>query len=349
MSGEIQQDANESERLNKLPSRSKIYHPLDSSRQEIRLLHVQGRQNADDVLICTLKTVSLLDDPKPPYKAISYFWAEVSGTATIELNGALVDIPGSAAKVLRQFRLLSSSRILWIDALCINQEDLNERSQQVALMGQVYRSSQGTLAWLGDSDGATERTLRTLNRISNEFYNPIYGSDPGISDDRKGTELSDEFDKVLEDDDVQSALDFYRRPWFSRVWVIQEAVLAKTSTCYCGPHTILWNTVCRSTRWLGNFIDRVKREQNFDVIRGMYLAILGLALQNRPTVALIHFLCTVKPLGCSNARDKFYGIHGLTMLPSLGQGFQDKYSVNIDYTKSIPAVFRDITRFAILQ
>jgi hypothetical protein len=118
-SGEMQQDASASEWPNRLPSMSNIYQPLDSSRQEIRLLYVEGRQNAEAVLTCTLETVSLLDDPKPTYEAISYCWAEVSSTATIELNGTPVDVPGSAAKVLRQFQLQSSSRILWIDAVCI--------------------------------------------------------------------------------------------------------------------------------------------------------------------------------------------------------------------------------------
>lgn len=348
-SGKMQQDANGSERPNRLPSMSNIYQPLDSSRLEIRLLYVEGRQNAEVGLTCTLETVSLLDDPKPTYEAISYCWAEVSSTATIELNGTPVDVPGSAAKVLRQFRLQSGSRILWIDAVCINQEDLNERSQQVALMGQIYRASQGTLVWLGDSNGATERTLRTLNRISDEFYNPIYGSMPGINDDQEGTELSEKSDKELEDDDIQPAIDFYKRPWFSRVWVIQEVVLAKTSTCYCGPHTIPWNVVCRSTRWLGDFLFRVKRGQEFETMRGMHLASLGLALQNRPTLPLAVILRAVQPLSCSNARDKFYGIYSLTMLPSLGQKFQDDYGVNIDYTKSISAVFRDVTRVSILQ
>ena len=85
--------------------------------------------------------------------------------------------------------------LLRVNSICTNQEDLNERSQQVALMGQIHQFSQGTLVWLGDLDGATERTLCTLNRISDEFYNPIYGSMPGINDDQEGAELSKKFDK----------------------------------------------------------------------------------------------------------------------------------------------------------
>jgi hypothetical protein len=129
-----------------------IYQPLDKDKREIRILHLKANNTFDAILDCTLEIVSLLSDSNPEYEAISYCWSEVIGHETIRLNGRPFDAPGSTAKVLRQLRKSKRKilhdfrkdsvydRCLWIDALCINQADLIERSSQVSMMGDVYSS-----------------------------------------------------------------------------------------------------------------------------------------------------------------------------------------------------------------
>ena len=82
---------------------SSIYQPLDQDRLEIRVLHVQGSPAKEDELRCELEIISLLADPIRHYESVSYCWAEVSGTASLVVNGQTVDAPGSAVKVIRRF------------------------------------------------------------------------------------------------------------------------------------------------------------------------------------------------------------------------------------------------------
>ena len=85
-------------------TREVIYQPLDKERKEIRILHVKGRWSVSSYLNCNLEIVSLLNDPKPQYEAISYCWGEVSGYETILLNGQHFRAPRSAVKVLQRIR-----------------------------------------------------------------------------------------------------------------------------------------------------------------------------------------------------------------------------------------------------
>lgn len=148
-----------------------IYHALDESRKQIRVLHINGSDNSDDALECSLETVSLLSQPKPCYEAISYCWGDTNTQECMRLNGIAFDAPKSAAEVLRQFRTpLGSTRCVWLDALCINQADVAERSSQVSMMGEVYRSCTKCLIWLGDADERIELLLHTLQFISDNHF-----------------------------------------------------------------------------------------------------------------------------------------------------------------------------------
>ena len=104
-----------------------LYGPLDPNRQEIRILHLCPATSLTEPVQYHLEMVSLQSDPRPQHEAISYVWSEHVGMAPITVNDKLVeDAPASAANVLRQFRLESATRKIWINALCINQADIEE-------------------------------------------------------------------------------------------------------------------------------------------------------------------------------------------------------------------------------
>lgn len=83
----------------------------------------------------------------------------MAGHERISLNSRPVDVPTSSAKALRRFRPLSGVRSLWIDAVCINQDDVRERNAQVSIMHHIYEKSVGSLIWLGDADNVAERAF----------------------------------------------------------------------------------------------------------------------------------------------------------------------------------------------
>lgn len=156
-----------------------IYKPLNHGVQQIRVLHLYGPRT-DGLLRADLKHLQLdLDsDVRPPkYEAISYCWDEVPGEDDIILNGELRRVPASAVKALRQFQPIDwpDHRVLWIDALCINQDDPLERSQQVQLMGEIYRGCTQCMIWLGDYDENAGRAIDSIMLVVWEMEEHHWG------------------------------------------------------------------------------------------------------------------------------------------------------------------------------
>lgn len=124
------------------------YRPLPQKRS-VRLLHLHpGLEH--EPLRCSLKTVDL--DADPEYEAISYVWGDPSKPQSISCDGRPLPITESIFTALRRFRYTNRVRILWADAICIDQENHKEKGYQVTLMHDIYRNSACTLVWLGHDD-----------------------------------------------------------------------------------------------------------------------------------------------------------------------------------------------------
>ena len=338
---------------------SKIYRPLDKDRREIRILHIQGSHDQEAPVQCELETVSLLADPKPRYEAISYCWGDKKDRERMILNDVKFEAPASAAIVIRKFRPISGYRALWIDALCINQDDLQERGHQVKLMGQVYGSTLQTLIWLGDHSTTIERAIETIKTISSDFFDDVFDSRGHF----KTFQLihDDRWSEVLGQGSINAIFQLLEIPWFSRVWVVQEAALASRSLCYCGPFEITWREICRAIMFIVNqFPDPYFAPSN-QSRSGVEMCILGYMHFGLPmdsyantsdreepyVMRLPSLLSMARNLNATDARDKFYGLLGLTQWAHDDQEFPGY--VTVDYSKAVFAVFRDATRAAILE
>lgn len=120
------------------------YQPIDSVKHQIRLLRLACGQSSQD-LDGELLLASLKDVPPPRYETISYTLGEPAKTASICLHAGRLRIPANTAAALHRARLADQARMLWIDVVRINQQDLAERGAQVAFMYQIYSRSQGNL------------------------------------------------------------------------------------------------------------------------------------------------------------------------------------------------------------
>ncbi|XPS79539.1 hypothetical protein M3J09_011520 [Ascochyta lentis] len=131
-----------------------VYPPLDPSKEEIRLVTLHPPLEGDSALRCTFSHISFLNDTgaslKPPsYETLSYVWGQPDFSDSIIVNNQQLHITPSLATILPNLRLEAEPRLLWIDAICINQKDLVERAQQVKLMRKIYSSCRHVLAWVG--------------------------------------------------------------------------------------------------------------------------------------------------------------------------------------------------------
>jgi hypothetical protein len=142
-----------------------VYHPLDYHRQEIRLLRVLPATNNDEPISCVLEIASLRDSPC--YTALSYCWGDSSNKKTIFVNTSVIETTDNLASALRYIRkhLASGSliddlpQLFWIDAICIDQNNLEERSHPIRLMQTVYASATNVLSWLGCDDDLIPRAF----------------------------------------------------------------------------------------------------------------------------------------------------------------------------------------------
>ena len=328
-----------------------VYTPLNPKQLEIRVLDVQGDQ-VQAQLVCNLRTVSLLDGSNPKYDAISYCWGEKTGTGSIILNGATVEVPNSAAGVLRHFRPASGTHTLWIDAVCINQRDVRERSTQVSIMHHVYQDSTRTLIWLGEADEVAEQAFRMVDAICRGL--------------RAREACTDESDSAVlplgtARAEVESVIEFVRRPWFSRVWVLQEACLAPVPICFCGELSVPWEDICAAVEWIPRGLPHVfgyDGSTDLDNPPGLNMCLLGFLIRKYPAGGTApsrfmyrQLLTYGRSLEASEPKDKCYGLRGLAWrVPKEGADSESLPGwAAVDYNKSLLRVCRDATRLAILQ
>ena len=143
---------------------TRLFTPLRAAEREIRLLAIHPG-TADQPVQCSLLYTSLLDEHPLPFETVSYCWGDIARRAIIHVEGARLDVAASAAEALRRFRRNSSSRILWLDAVCINQHNLEEKGRQVAFMGEVYHKALRNLIWLGQDDVTTGEALDIIQQL----------------------------------------------------------------------------------------------------------------------------------------------------------------------------------------
>ncbi|KAF2418262.1 hypothetical protein EJ08DRAFT_557540, partial [Tothia fuscella] len=125
-----------------------IYHPLKTG--EIRLVQLHPSTDQQDIVCCSLSTVPL--DVTSKYDALSYTWGSQKHPVRIELDGHPLKVTRNLCAALRALRDPHSDRVLWVDALSINQSDISERNAQVPRMTKLYSLADRTVAFLGHED-----------------------------------------------------------------------------------------------------------------------------------------------------------------------------------------------------
>jgi Heterokaryon incompatibility protein (HET) len=138
---------------------------MASNRPMIRLIKILAAAQGMTCLELTMSDVSLTDCPK--YDALSYCWGGQKPTVEILCNGARLLITENAYSALCFLRHPNESRMLWIDAICINQSDAEEKSYQVSLMQDIYRGAQNVHVWLGVASNKSDSAMALVPEIQN--------------------------------------------------------------------------------------------------------------------------------------------------------------------------------------
>lgn len=125
-----------------------------------------------DPLSGTLTTMSVVDPC--PFEALSYVWGRNKAREAITCDGHELTITASLAVALRRLRDTTRPRTIWVDQVCINQDDLGERGQQVRHMNSIYQKAARVLVWLGDdSEGHADRAFSLIQSLAALSQDPL--------------------------------------------------------------------------------------------------------------------------------------------------------------------------------
>jgi hypothetical protein len=326
------------------------YRSLQSS-SHIRLLHLHPDEDlrSPDVH-CEIEQVDLATDPPPLYEALSYVWGSDEKPSRISC-GQKTGIPLTASlyHALRDLRRPSETRILWADAICINQDDVLERNQQVCLMDRVYSAAQQVITYIGE--GTDERYMGILfaqqlcDYVAKSYPNP---PDPRLREPARYTELG----FPHQEDPVWGHLRaVFCLPWSSRMWIVQESMLNQNMIMVCGRLQFPWSMLGDLEVLASQ--DRIPRlaiseyagphTSSLAVVsisRGSGIGILNtlrkaakLGYLQHETLQLLLQAC--HSLASTDPRDKIYALLNIAK-------DREKLGITLDYRLPVTKVYTDI-------
>ncbi|KAI0517248.1 heterokaryon incompatibility protein-domain-containing protein [Xylaria bambusicola] len=301
------------------------YHPLSSSAQT-RILVLEPSSDVFAPLSCMLEELRIESDKG--FQALSYTWGEPNFTGTLIVNRThFLRITPNLRDALHRFRLPFNSRRLWVDAVCINQQDEEEKGRQIPFMDVIYRGASAVLVWLGNYP-AQAACLASI-----EAYLRLLGKkrEPSSSERHQAdTEL------------LTSLSSLFQLPWFSRRWIVQEVVLNPDVLMCCCDKELSW---VRMASRLESISDP---PAGFKPLESM-LAMTRLwkrGLFNRNAVektGIFDLLEAFDHFQCCDDRDRLFALGGLANDVHMGPNAPSQLlPLPVDYTISTESLY---TRF----
>ena len=174
------------------------YSSLPPGPKSIRLLRLLPSEDAAADIKCQLFNYSLqLSERTHLYEALSYVWGKQEDAKSISIDGRLFMVRDNLHRALLRLRNHSVERVLWVDAICINQEDDKEKEGQIKHIATIYNQANRVIVWLGDATGDSNQAFEHI-RIAAEDESRIPSSD---------------------EDSEKAVLSILARKWFRRIWV----------------------------------------------------------------------------------------------------------------------------------
>jgi len=303
------------------------HQPLQDPSTELRYLYLLPKTHNIDhdgqtIVRCQLHSDA--EEQAPQYIGLSYTWGDPELRRPILVGDRIFHATVNLAIALEHLQEEEKTIIFWIDAICIDQSNLNEKSIQVQRMGNIFASAALVIAWLGPAADESELALRELMRYNNDK--------PDSYEELKHT-FSERYAALP----FQSINAFFDRPWFKRVWVGQEVALNKHVIFVCGRLDIQRDELLEC---YGNFMyfRMLLGESKFSASYARFDAIRPLPLLEflLHEHAAVHLLFG-SDLESSDPRDFIYS--SLGRISSLGDCVLD-----VDYTKRVQDVY---TEFAV--
>jgi ankyrin repeat protein len=305
-----------------------VYQAIDLDRPAVRLLRLLKEGHMDDIQ-CELFD-GWIEQPEGgiAYDALSYTWGSTKKDARITVNGSTMYVTSNLYAALQHLRLNNQDRIIWIDAICIDQVNDKERAHQVQHMSKIYKEAEQVIVWLGRGTTESDFTMDFMKQLQENNMKVKSGWRPftislgpgrpdiPINRLREGMKL------------------MLNQPWFRRIWILQEIANARVATIICGRKSVSARVFAQVSS-----IIRLQPEPHCQAI----LDIMPGPSRQKSWWAqkrnLYNLLLKFRECEATDERDIIYALLGLS---------SDAYNSDIlrpSYTKSIKQVIRDTTSF----
>lgn len=305
-----------------LPLRPYIYQPLPPSAQT-RIIVLEPSLDASAPLTCRIEELRLRSDEG--FQALSYTWGEPKFTETlIVAKTSFLRITPNLRDALRRFRLPFSARRLWVDAVCINQHDEEEKGKQIPFMDVIYHGASTVLVWLGNypSQAACLASIKAYPRLHDKERGP--GS-------RAGRQEHSEL--------LMSISSLVQLPWFSRRWIVQEAVLNPDVLLCCCDEELSWVRLANCLGLINNPPQNMKSLHTVLAMADLWKRWVFNSDLTR-NGGIFDLLDAFDHFQCFDDRDRLFALGGLATDLSMGiKTAPNLVRLHVDYTITTESLY----------
>lgn len=254
----------------------------------------------------------------PAFEALSYTWGQKIehriGCDDAEGNdlravGHYLSIHESLWLALQRLRHETEERVLWIDAICISQTNKDERNDQVLLMRKLFHAAESVIIWLGEESHDSSAAFDLISRIvaaaaTEQACDPIEAKKIFRAQDLGGLDLLEHSNLAW---DALNSL--FWRPWFHRVWVIQEVTVARGASVLCGPSHCPWSHLTTTAKYIEDHL--LSAITSVDPQRALKFTELGQRFREGPPHLLLELLSQARDSNSTDDRDKIFALLGI--------------------------------------
>ncbi|KAM7188359.1 Heterokaryon incompatibility protein (HET) domain containing protein [Rhypophila sp. PSN 637] len=308
------------------------YAPIDLATDAIRLVRLLKGSDYEPI-VCELFETLLHQVNGTPYEALSYTWGQSQELIQITLCGKKVLIRDNLFTALWYLRKPDEDRLLWIDAICIDQQSHLEKGHQVGQMRLIYQNAQNVHVWLGQSTDDIDMLMNHMNQLDKRaLRRPDYRRNSPTAWENEWPILQDELDKLRTNNSnfhvrrCAAAMDLLGRPWFRRVWIIQEVFNAKIATVGCGLNSLPTRTFVLIPKLLG--LDQFVGDHVQSVLEIMPGCLRQRSWHSqRPTLHTL--LRKFASCEATDLRDKVYALVGISSDAGMDGKLQPDYDTAV--------------------
>jgi hypothetical protein len=250
----------------------------------------------DEPLNCTLEPRFL--DSGADYEAISYHWGSSTAFGTIVCDGKELQVPANLCSALKHLRYKDRSRVLWADAACINQSCHLDKQKQIPWMGDIFHNARCVLVWLGPESEDSQLAVALVSRLHKLIDTP-----PAF------VSLWEEASSAKRRE-WRALRRLLERPWFYRLWVVQEVALATKIVVHCGPLVLDWDALVGVCVRAAYSTDGMKLSPR-SLHTLFSLAHIRQRIADNVKLMMVQALVLTRSTQARFSKDKIYGILGL--------------------------------------